>query len=183
MRHFRLCLLLGAGLLTAIPVAAQGQADPSLTSALGIGSRIRLVSTSVQAPMKGVVVGLDEENLTFAQEVGPPLRIPLPAVTKLDVSRGHKRHWLVGLGAGVAAGVLIGLAMPVDSDNCGPEDSNFCSRGEAMLGGTLLFGPVGLLVGGLVKTEQWTPVTLGPKPNLSSAGRPGGFQVAVRLRF
>jgi hypothetical protein len=129
------------------------------------------------------VVALDQDSLTLAPEVGPHLTIPQPALLELDTSRGQKRHWLRGLGAGVLAGVLIGLALPVEPDNCSPESGNLCSRGEAIAGGTIVFGTLGTVVGALIKTERWVPVTLGPRPGLSSARRPGGFQMAVTLRF
>lgn len=181
MRCSRVGLALGAVLLAASAAPAQEQAP--LSAALGIGSRVRLVSTSVGTPLKGTVVGLDDKSLSLAQEMGPVLQIPLPAVAKLDVSRGHKRHWLRGLGAGLLAGTLIGLTFSVDPDDCDVESSNFCSRGEAIAGGALVFGTVGVVVGSLVKSEQWAPVTLGTRPGLAMAGRPRGFQMAVRLRF
>lgn len=181
MQRRCLVLVLSATLLVPSAVAAQGQ--PSLASALSIGSRVRFTSTSVQTPLKGTVVGLDDRSLTVAPEAGPPLTIPLPELARLDVGRGHKRHWLRGLGAGLLVGLALGLTFPVDPDDCDADSANFCSRGEALLGSTLVFGTVGVGVGGLVRSEQWAPVTLGMTPRPSSAGQPRGFRLAVQLRF
>ena len=90
---------------------------------------------------------------------------------------------LKGLGAGGLLGVAIGLTFPVDANDCGPDSATLCSSSEALLGGTIGFGTIGLMVGGLVKSEQWAPITLGSRPEPSTTRRPFGFQMAVRLHF
>ena len=70
--------------------------------------------------------------------------------------RGHWRGLLVGL----AAGVALGFAFPVDGADCGPETPNFCSRGEALAGSAVVFAGVGAAVGAFIKSERWTPLDL-----------------------
>lgn len=94
----------------AAAAAAQEQTKEPLTSVLVVGSRVRLVSTAVQARPQGLVVALDEGTLTLATDAGTPLKLPTTSITALETSLGRKRNTLKGLGIGVATGLLLGLA-------------------------------------------------------------------------
>src|SRR6185436_5978071 len=138
-----------AGVLSMLPVVASAQepAPTSPASLLAVGSRVRLVSTAMQARPHGLVVALDDRVVTLATDDGLPVRVPLASITALETSLGRKRNTLKGLGIGAAAGLLFGLAFPVDPNTCGYYSDNFCSRGEAVSGGALAFGALGASVG------------------------------------
>ena len=86
---------------------------------------------------------------------------------------------LQGLAAGALAGFLISLAMPVDPNACGSYEENFCSRGEAAVGGVLGFGGIGAAVGVFIKRERWTRITIAP----SIPAGAGSARLAVTVRF
>ena len=86
------------------------------------------------------------------------MKIPERQIASVDASQGRRRNWLKGLLVGLAAGVGSGFAFKVDPDNCGPDTANLCSRGQALAGGTVLFGALGAGIGALIKSERWTPL-------------------------
>lgn len=158
-------------------------APPSLASMLTVGARVSVLSTAAQREVSGVLVAVDDKVLALAPEGAVPLKVPVESILRVKVGAGKKRHWLRGLGIGVVAGLLSGLAFRVDPDDCGDRTTNFCSRGEAIAGGALGFGALGAGIGALVKTERWIPLTWGP--NASTGGGPAGRGAGVRvtLRF
>jgi hypothetical protein len=140
-----------------------------------------VLSTAVQARVRGVVVAVDETVLTLAPEGGPPLKVPLRSLTRMDVSLGQRRNTLQGLGIGVLSGIAMGLAFSVDPENCGPDTTNFCSRGEAIAGGTLVLGALGTGIGALIKSERWAPISVGLQSPGVARGRAVGVAVAIRF--
>ena len=166
----------------AAAASAQEQTKAPLTSILVVGSRVRLVSTAVQARPQGLVVALDESTLTLATDAGTPLKLPTSSITALETSLGRKRNTLKGLGIGVVSGLLLGLAFSVDPNDCGYYSSHFCSRGEAVAGGALGFAALGAGVGALVKSDRWSPVLLGAPARRARHGPPAaGLGVTIRF--
>jgi hypothetical protein len=87
--------------------------------------------------------------------------VPVTSLTRLEVSLSRKRHTLKGAIIGAAIGVGLGFAFKVDPQECNSAGSStFCSRGEAVAGGTLVGVGIGALVGALVRTDRWTPIDL-----------------------
>jgi hypothetical protein len=172
------------GLPSPAAAAAQEQTVSSPASTVTSGSRVRVRSTTVQGRIRGVVTDADETVLTIIPEGGGPLKVPVGSITGMDVSLGRHRNWLKGLGIGMAAGVALGFAMPVDPLIChDPTQTYFCSRAEAIVGGTFLFGPIGAGIGALIKSDRWAPVSVGlGAPNHGTAkGR--GFQATAAVQF
>ena len=165
----------------AASASAQEQSNPLSGSPVVVGSRVRLRSTAVQGRPRGLVVALDDTSLTLSTDGGLPLKVGLASITSLDASLGRKRNALKGLAAGALAGVLIGLSFAVDPNNCGPESTNLCSRGEGLVGGSIVFGGIGAGVGALIKSDRWAPVTLSATPQVDRRGR--GLGLAIALRF
>ncbi len=166
--------------ILATGVSAQNTTGP-LSSVLVIGSRVRITSSTFDARPTGMVTALDEGELTIAIDERIPLKVPLASITRLETSLGRKRNTLKGLGIGAASGLLLGLVMPVDPDNCGYYSDNFCSRGESLLGGTLGAALIGAGIGALIKSDRWSRLTLnatGPASN----GRPNLVRVSLRLK-
>jgi hypothetical protein len=174
-----------AALVLAAAALAAAQEPPATTalSTLTVGSRVRVLSTAVQARLDGVVVEMDERALTVAPSGGLPLKVPLGSITQLDVGLGRRGNARRGLVIGLLAGLALGLAFSVDPGDCGFESDHFCSRGEAIAGGVLTFGGLGAGIGALVKTDRWAPLTMGPpRPGITDARR-RGVGVAVAFRF
>ena len=141
----------------AAPAVAQ-EPTTAPVSLLTTGQRVRVRSATEPRTVIGGVSAVDVESLTLIPDGLPPLTIPARSITSVETTQGRKRSWRQGLLVGLAVGVGLGFAFPVDAANCGPETPNFCSRGEALAGSTVLFTGVGAAVGGFIKNERWTPV-------------------------
>lgn len=126
-----------------------------------MGQRVRVHSTTEPRHVVGGVSALDVDFLTVIPDGLYPMKIPARSITAVDASRGRKRSWRKGLVVGLAVGVGLGFAFPVDAANCGPETPNLCSRGEALIGSTVLFGGIGAAIGAFIKSERWTPLDTG----------------------
>lgn len=164
--------------LSAAGLAQERPGRPS-DIPLTVGSRVRLLTNTIRDQVHGVVVAVDGEALTVAPEAATPLKLSFDSITALDVRVGQKRNTLKGLGIGLLAGVALGLAMPVDANDCGEESSNFCSRGEALGGATILFGGLGAGIGALVKSDRWAPVVLDVRRPASARGPAVGVALTV----
>jgi hypothetical protein len=165
--------------LAALPAGAAAQDAASGVDLLSVGSRVRFTSSAIQGRMKGLVVALDGGTMTLAgDEGGVPLKVPVASITALEASVGKKRHWLRGMLIGGGIGLLVGITGPVDESYCGGESGNFCSREEAVIGGTLVSAGLGAGIGALFKTDRWAPVTLGATRSGS-----GGRRAAVVVTF
>ena len=182
----------------AATASAQPAADPAALR-LPTGAKVRLrTQTAPQSWVKGYLASADAASIAFAPEGAPPIgasemRLPTESVTRLELATGSKRHWLVGLAAGVVVGTALGFAFDVDPVACKYDQSYFCSRGEAVAGGAIGFGLIGAGAGALVRTDRWTPVALealGPAVPRASGVAPllrplphGGVEVGVAFGF
>jgi hypothetical protein len=155
----------------AAGLSAQTTSGP-LSSVLTVGSRVRVTATGFASRPAGMVTSLDETTLTMAIDDRIPIKVPVASITGLETSLGRRRNTVKGLVIGAASGVLIGLLMPVDPNDCGYYSENMCSREEALLGGTIAFGAIGAGIGALIKTDRWSRITV------NAAGQVG---VGVKL--
>jgi hypothetical protein len=173
-----------AGLLSSVAAPLWAQpAGPALGSVLSVGSRVRLKSDAIGGEHRGLVVSLDEGALTLASDGGGvPLKLPLASITAADASLGRKRHTLQGAAVGAAVGLALGLGYSVNPDDCGVNSENFCSRGEALAGGSLGGAGLGALVGALIKTDRWAPITL-RAANARGRRDARSFGLGVAVRF
>ena len=178
----------GALVLVAVVVSpalafAQATVEP-LPLRLPMGSRVRVQTTAPAGSWtKGILTSADSASVSMIPEHSPPLgdnqlRLPTASVSRLELVTGTKRHWLVGLAAGTALGLLLGATSEVDPVACEYDYNYDCSRGEALALYGVALGGIGAGVGALVKTDRWTPVALDalgpPAPRVSG--------VAPRLR-
>jgi hypothetical protein len=179
-------------------VSAQPAVDPEPLR-LPIGAKVRLrTQTAPHSWVKGYLASASASSIAFVPEGAPPLgasemRLPTESVTRLELSTGHKRHWLVGLAAGVVIGTALGFTLDEDPVACKYDDNYSCSRGEAVAASAFGFGLVGTGIGALVKTDRWTPVALdalGPAAPRASGLAPrlrvlphGGLELGVALGF
>jgi hypothetical protein len=168
--------------VVAVVMAGTALADESrpANSVLSVGSRVRLRSTAFGGEVEGLVAAVDEQALTLAAGDRAALKVPLASILGAETSIGHRRHTLVGLGAGVLGGLLLGLAAQVDPNNCGAFSNSFCSRGDALRGGAVGGGLIGAGIGALIKSDRWAPVQIG---GTSATGERSGFGVRIAFRF
>jgi hypothetical protein len=180
MRFFPVISVVTLLLGWATPAAAQEPVELSLASTVAPGTRVRVVSTTVQA-VSGVVVTADETALTLVREGGPPLKVPMRSIIGMDMSLGTRRNWLKGLGIGAVTGLVVGFATPVEDRYC----SYYCSyysRGEAVASSTVGFGLLGAGIGALIKTDRWAPI-VGPGASPRGAARGRSVQAGASVQF
>lgn len=130
------------------------------------GDRVRFRAMAFgKEHQQGTVVRRDAGALTIQLESGgAPKEIPLATFDRLEVARGHKRHFAtgaaVGFVPGFAFGFMVGAALGCDDQ--GPECS---ALGDALAVGCVLgamSAAVGGLVGLLIKSDRWERVPTGP---------------------
>ena len=188
--------------LTAPTVVASAQQpqDVPLSTVVAVGTSVRVTSTAVGGKLQGIVAAVDEKLLTLSRDGGPPVTMPLTSITALDMHVGRKRNTVKGAWIGALGGALVGLLYPVDSDDpgCGLNSTQgrgqlqgACSRGEALAFFTVGGLADGAIIGALIKSDRWSPVTfdparatIGPRPSggLSLAPMaPVGGGIGIRL--
>jgi hypothetical protein len=155
MRRATLAIAL---VLAFATVAAAQTPAPSLASSLTIGQRVRVHSNAEPRLIIGGVSAVDDEFLTVVPDGWSPVKISARQIGSVEASRGRKRNWLKGLVVGLALGVGTGFAFDVDPANCGPDTVYFCSRGEALAAGAIVFGGIGAGIGAFITSERWTPI-------------------------
>lgn len=173
------CILVAA--LVALPTALPGQ---GLSEETGRRLRVTLVGQPEKS-LVGTSLGLRDGTLylrpaSHHRDEPDTLAIPQASISRVDFSDGTRRHVLAGLLIGGAAGAAVGAGTfgsgpPCNSSlprnnvfNFGCGDS-FAAAG-ALLGGIAgLFG--GALVGALIRTERWTPITPTIVTGRSASGR------------
>ncbi len=162
---------------------AQEPEAPPLTP-LPSGARARLSTTTLPGMLHGYVVRSDAKSVTFLVENGGEQTVSVSNLTRLDISVARKRQMLKGAIIGTVLGFGLGFAFDVDPQDCGYYSDNFCSRGEALAGATLVGAGMGALIGTFFHSDRWSPVDLGAwrrssAPSVSTArlGPTVGFTV------
>jgi hypothetical protein len=176
---------------------AQPAPEPPLVT-LPMGARVRLQTTAAPGNwVKGFLASADSEIVAVVPQDAPPLganqlRLPSSSIARFELATGRKRHWLIGLAAGAAVGLLVGATAEVDPIACEYDYNYECSRGAAYATYGIGFAAMGAGIGALVKTDQWTPVALGalapPPPRASGVAPrlravPGGAELGVTIGF
>jgi len=161
LNYLRAACLTVAFLFAVEAVAAAQESTTSLASVLTMGQRVRVHSITEPRHVVGGVSAVDVDFLTVIPDGLYPMKIPARSITSVEASQGRKRNWRRGGVVGLVVGVALGFAFAVDGANCGPETTNFCSRGEALAGSTVLFTGVGIGVGAFIKSERWRALDVG----------------------
>lgn len=145
------------------------------------GARIRVTTSAPSRRVTGTLIDVGGDSLRLAVGKQDTVGVPLPAVTRLEESRGRSANYtkgaLIGGGAGLALGLGVGLLADFGR-SLGCESTSCTSN----LGGALAIGGlagagvgagVGALLAGAFPTERWQPVV-----------RPGAsVGLGLRLRF
>jgi hypothetical protein len=146
MRPYAVVIALLASLQCGI-LSAQEAPLPQL------GARVRVTSALLTPPVHtGILSEFNSEAVTVGKE-----RVPRPMIQSLEISDGHRRNWGRGALIGLLGGALFGAA-------AGQFDPHCFNKSACILGGAAAFGvigiPTGLIIGGAIRTERWTRVTL-----------------------
>ncbi len=130
------------------------------------GQRVRVHSALARTPeLIGGVQSVGPDTLVVRYVDGGAsmaTAIPLAYVTRLEVSRGQRSHWVRGLVIGLAAGATTGVILGATSEG----DWLFSKSDLALMGAVVMApigGLVGLGIGALMRTERWETVSL-PRP-------------------
>jgi hypothetical protein len=155
MPRVRYLAALSATLLT-LATRADAQSD-----SLVPGQRVRLVAPgAVAGRVEGTVLQRPTDTLVVGRRDGVSLRVPLRAITDLQLSRGESRGRgaLRGakLGASIVGGAGLVLTLPAltgaDSVNTRSDAVSFTA--QSVLSGALW----GALIGAFVPAERWAHV-------------------------
>lgn len=163
------------GVLSALAVtaSAQGQDNRSVSPVL-VGSRVRITLSAVHARLTGLVVALDESDVTLAPDGGGVVKIPVPSITGLEVSRGRQGHVAQGAWIGFGVGLIAGLSTPADE--------TYFPREMAVVSNLLVGSLVGAAIGAVIKSDRWSVGTLSAaRPQVRYGRPPFGLVVAVRF--
>jgi hypothetical protein len=171
--------------LLALPCTSALAQAPELAR----GSRVQVTSPSHAANrLVGTVLSTNGDTLVLAVAgITESIRLPWSGLTEVQVSRGQRRHvgegMLMGGAIGVGLGVLLGLASGDDD----PGILALSAGDKAAIGG-VLFGVVGLGIGGLIGArstrERWEQVALGSvATRIGVAPRGDGLALVASARF
>ena len=143
------------------------------------GAKVRVTAPTLGLDgHTGVIQELTGDRLYLATETNGPLqvhRIPMSAIAKLDVRTGRRSHWVKGAGIGALVGLIRGVQVARSDDY--PDDDPM-EIGVGVVTGALL----GIGIGSLIKSDQWTEVPLGQSRPRLIAGR-DGVGIGVSLGF
>ena len=136
-------------MLFPLPLAGQDVAPPAPRD-----SRVR-VTMQVPAGMEyvGSLESWDAESLSLAGSGGPPGRLELSELAKLEVSRGMKGNAgtgaLIGAGVGLVGGIVAGILFSPENDDYGLVYMSIAM--STFVGATA----IGAVTGAFIKTEKW----------------------------
>jgi hypothetical protein len=112
----------------------------------------------------GVLTAMTSDSIVLnTAEEGDLLAFALDSVTRIDVHRGRKSKWLLGMGigflAGSGAGALVGTSLDC-TEYLGTTSNEASCTGLGALGGAAVGAVVGALVGSSIRTDKWEEVPL-----------------------
>ena len=142
-----------------VVMAVNAAAQPNSTNwntvkALTSGADVRITAGS--RTVGGKIVRVTDDDLLLISGKGQEMFAQHDVTRVLLKGNSHRgRNSLIGLGAGAAAGVIIGAAAHQDC-------TGFCifntSRGTDMAAGGLVLGGIGAAVGALLPTRSWLEI-------------------------
>jgi hypothetical protein len=197
MRFFGAAVL-GSALL-AMTAAHDAAAQTTSSDVPPPGTRVR-ISVLGATPHVGILVGRTSDSLVVGWSNGTRDTVAISDVSRLDISRGTRRHVLRGAVIGLAVGTAGGLVKTmtanddasfsrtqnvldcINSGSCASLDDNSIAENR-----NRRFVPIGIAIGatagallGLISTEKWLPaaeVRVGVAPAASTRGVSLAFSV------
>lgn len=173
-------IVMAAFLLILFPPSAASQALVGVFP----GDQVKVwVAFSESPPIEGTFREVRNGSVVLSpRDRGEAMVVPLDQVRSVKSLVGSKRQtWkglMIGAGVGATVGIITGAADGTDRVGCWI----FCMTAEekAALGGVLLGltgGMAGLVVGTLIKVEEWREVPLANFQPRLGLNRKGGVEV------
>ena len=169
-------LVIRAGRRHLLPLAALVMASAAHAQLVHPGSGVRVRAPGVFLErFEGVYIGRSADTVLFGNEERGPVRVPVAAITTLDLSRGRSR-WrgaLVGALWGAGIGAILGAIANTDSTDV--------SRGDAMAFLVLGGAETGAIIGAIVGRRVW----IAAQPSVlttTTLERARGARVALVVR-
>ena len=140
-------------LLCTLPILADN------TPSVATDSRVRITAPALMPnPFTGTIAGIHPDTLILT----PRIRIPLNAISQLDISLGQKTvRQSAQSSAWKSALAVGGFVAAAAAESC-RRDRSDCKGGRiflAVAGGTVTGGLVGAIYGALRRPERWTTVS------------------------
>jgi hypothetical protein len=148
-RRIPLFVVAATAALFPLPLAGQDIAPPAPRD-----SRVRAtMKVPVGSEYVGTLESWDAESLRLSGPGGPPGRLELSEMAKLEVSRGMKgnagKGALIGAGVGLVGGIVAGIVFRSEDDAYGLE---YLAISLSTWAGATA---VGAITGAFIKTEKW----------------------------
>ena len=170
---------------------------------LNQGDQVRVYGRGVQRNLwdwhgpdvTGTVLAVTSDSVAFLTKTGATVILPVNSIGGVEVNRGPRSNWLIGMTAGAVigagAGLITGLIVNFERDGCYSgfplEPTQRCQDTWVPVLGTMGLGAlggglIGAAIGSLIKTDRWAEVSLDRHPVRFIAGG-GRFGVVASLRF
>jgi hypothetical protein len=122
------------------------------------GTRLRVAAAGWDKPVVGTLAGEREGRLWLrAGRQSELISVPWDDVRRVEQPRGRRRHPLGGAAKGLGLGV--GSALVLHAAACSTSECDGVTVWELSAMGAVFGAAVGLVVGALVQTDVWEPVT------------------------
>lgn len=175
-------------LVVALVLTAQAglfaQQEPPVVS----GDRVRIAAPTVDPEdwLVGTLVETAADTCVLAVDnQADTLALPFASVTRFEVNRGRRSHWVTGAALGAVVGGAGGALLGYMSCIYEPKESD-CVQTHvtvgAVVGGTVL-GLVGAGIGSAIKTDRWEEVPLDQLRVGLVRRRNGRLGLAVSVSF
>lgn len=168
--------------LILLALALGGLTTPAMADeSPKVGDRVRITAPKASSDaFEGTLTRINDKSLTILSSADKVSReIPLSIIESVEIARGKTSRMRGGAIAGAAIGGGLGLM----ASNPPSSATKFGIDAGSMLVGVAAGGAIGALVGGMLTTDQWIPVS---KEGLSVRVQtePGpGASVRLRLSF
>jgi hypothetical protein len=176
------------GLWAVLVLAAATAAAADEAAAVAAGDKVRLAPAGGRRFSAVVVEAEGDTLMVRTSPDGPPTRVPLAGLRRLEVARGRRGHVLQGTLIGFVPGFLFGayVGNVLGCDDQGPH----CSDPGAALAGGAMVGGITAVAGGLVglavRGDRWQDVAVArprARVGVSVLPVPGGRGARIGLSF
>lgn len=192
-------------LLVALALVPHTTTLAQAPASVAVGDRVRITTPHHRGRHRlvGRLAEVQQDSLVVeTDDRGTRVRVPLAQAARVDVSRGRHTNIWRGMGIGMVGGAVTGAVIGATTYHkgrgpvCSPNDILFCGdwtgdmgepdRGFSPKSGTITFGLLGILAGGIggaiIRTERWSSRPLGGTARLRAT--PSGDPVVhVAIAF
>ena len=164
-------------ILVVLVASAVGHAFAQGTALPTAGQRVRVTASNLDhGRLEAQFAALEGSTLVVTAD--STVRIPLAAVTRLEVWRGQRSHPVLGAALGFVTGALAGLAVAGAAAQGEDQEELAIFPAIGAAGGLV----IGTGIGFAVRTDRWDAV---PLDRVGSHARAGGrtLNVGISIRL